>query len=183
MRLILASASPRRRQLLADAGVTFEVMPAEIDESLLPSESPAAAVERLGCAKAAAVSAHCPGDRVLAADTAVVLDEMFLGKPADAAEAVSMLTRLSGREHEVMTGYALQGPGESVSGLCRTRVRFRELSAEEIRAYTATGEPMDKAGAYGIQAGAAHMVLAITGSYTNVVGLPMAEIMMLLARR
>lgn len=182
MDLLLASASPRRRQLLADAGLAFSVVPADIDETLLPEEAPSDAVVRLARAKAAAVAARYPLARVLAADTAVVLDGAFLGKPETEAEAVAMLTRLSGRTHEVMTGYALCAPTGSVSGCCRTRVHFRVLTAEEIGAYVASGEPMDKAGAYGIQAGAAHMVASIEGSYTNVVGLPMAEIITVLGR-
>ncbi|MCC5849277.1 MAG: septum formation inhibitor Maf [Verrucomicrobia bacterium] len=180
MQLILASSSPRRRQLLADAGFQFSVCSPEVDESLLPNEKPVDAVVRLAREKAAAVAALHPDAVVLAADTAVVLDGAFLGKPADVVEAAGMLRALSGREHDVITGFALASREGVRSDCCRTRVAFRDLDDAEIEAYIATGEPMDKAGAYGIQSGAAHMVNTIHGSYTNVVGLPMAEVFMFL---
>ncbi len=175
MALILASASPRRRQLLADAGVSFVVETSPVVEAIGHGESPEAYVRRLAREKAAGVARSHPEDWVLAADTEVVLDGRVLGKPRDSGEAVAMLASLSGRCHGVMTAFALLGPSGTREGLCRTEVCFRALSGAEIRRYVATGEPMDKAGAYGIQGGAAHMVESIRGSYTNVVGLPMAE--------
>lgn len=173
--IILASASPRRQALLASAGIALRVDPPRVDEALLPGEAPAAAAERLAQAKAAEVFGRNPGDLVLAADTLVALGAEILGKPASAEEAVAMLERLSGETHAVVTGVALLGPGVEARFHARTEVEFRPLSAEEIRAYVRSGEPLDKAGAYGIQGGAAAFVRTIRGSYTNVVGLPLAE--------
>ncbi len=181
MGLILASASPRRRELLASAGFQFVVAVPEIDESPRPGESPREVVLRLACGKAAAVAERHPRDSVLAADTTVVLDGRMLEKPRDAAEAQQMLHALSGRTHEVLTGFALWRNGALHSGVCATLVTFRPLTDEEIAAYVASGDPMDKAGAYGIQSGAAHMVRSLHGSYTNVVGLPLAEVVEMLS--
>ncbi|MCC5845052.1 MAG: septum formation inhibitor Maf [Verrucomicrobia bacterium] len=176
MRLMLASSSPRRQDLLRAAGFSFEVMSPDVDETLLPGESPGEAVKRLAEAKMRAVRHTCPGAMILAADTVVVLEGGILGKPADAAEAGRMLRALSGRDHAVITGFALGGDNFVHVEAVSTRVRFRDLTDAEIDAYVASGEPMDKAGGYGIQSGAAHMVRSIEGSYTNVVGLPMAEV-------
>lgn len=176
MRLILASSSPRRRELLRAAGLSFTVASPDTDETVKPGEPPQDAVVRLAEEKARAVQALEPGGVILAADTAVVLDGRMLGKPRDEAGAREMLRALSGREHEVVTGFAIVGKERCHSAAVTTRVRFRTLSEHEINAYVATGEPMDKAGAYGIQSGAAHFVRAVEGSYTNVVGLPMAEV-------
>jgi len=176
MPLILASASPRRRELLASAGFQFEVVVPVIDETPLPGEPPRATVLRLAREKASDVAAKHPGHLVLAADTTVVLDGRMMEKPRDGDEARHMLLSLSGRTHEVLTAFALWQNNSLHSDVCTTRVTFRSLSQDEIETYVATGEPMDKAGAYGIQSGAAHMVRAIHGSYTNVVGLPLAEI-------
>ena len=164
---ILASGSPRRRQMLTDLGLQFEVRPADIDETPAAGEAPANYVLRLAREKAAAVA---PG-LVLAADTTVDFDGQILGKPADRVEAIAMLQRLSGRHHFVHTGVAL---GER-SFVCSTLVTFRVLPPAEIEWYVDTGEPYDKAGAYGMQGRAASMVASLTGSATNVIGLPLAE--------
>jgi septum formation protein len=183
--LILASASPRRRQLLAQAGYTFEVRPAHIPEDPLPGEDPIAYVTRLAREKAETVfrelaASPNPGpgsgeDRsVLGADTTVTLDNAILGKPADADDAARMLRLLSGRTHRVITGVALVTAGGTEVAAEVTAVRFLTLADEEIRAYVATGEPMDKAGAYAIQGRAARWIPRIEGCYFNVVGLPLA---------
>lgn len=173
--LILASASPRRQELLASAGLRFTVEPPAVDESIPEGEPPDQAVERLALAKAEAVFRRHPDRLVLAADTVVVLGDAILGKPRSPEEAEAMLQRLSGRTHEVITGVALRGPDRREHFHVRTEVEFRALGAEEIRTYVRGGEPMDKAGAYAIQGGASGFVRAVRGSYTNVVGLPLAE--------
>jgi len=175
---VLASASPRRAELLARAGLRPAVIPADVDESVLPGESPQQMVERLSLAKARAVLAGLTGAHlVLAADTIVVRDDVILGKPADEAEARSMLRSLSGREHQVKTGFALvRDDGRQIVCTVSTDVVFRALSEEVIQRYVATGEPMGKAGSYGIQGVAAMLVERISGSYTNVVGLPLVEV-------
>ena len=177
-RLVLASASPRRSSLLADLELIFTVRPPQTDESPLPYERPPDLVARLACEKAR-TTVH-PGEIVLAADTIVVIDNEILGKPADAADARSMLARLSGRDHEVYTGVALVdgfgGEARIATRVERTQVRIRSMSSAEIAAYVAGGEPMDKAGAYAIQGWGAVYVEAITGNYTNVVGLPIPAV-------
>ncbi|AKU91209.1 Maf family protein [Vulgatibacter incomptus] len=172
---LLASASPRRRELLAGAGFSFVVAVPGIPEDIEPGEAPDAAALRLAGEKAEAVRVSRPDAVVLAADTVVVLDGRALGKPRDPDEARAMLLSLSGRTHEVVTGVSIRAPTAVEELVARTQVRFRPLEREEIDRYVATGEPMDKAGAYGIQGGAASFVEAISGSYTNVVGLPLAE--------
>jgi septum formation protein len=176
-RLILASGSPRRRDFLADLGIAFEVLVADIDETPLSGEVPIDFVARLSREKAQAVEQ--PGAWVLAADTAVVVDGEILGKPGDEEEACAMLMRLSGRWHEVWTGFSLccQTTGESCTKTVCTKVRFLALTPELCRAYVRTGEPLDKAGAYGIQGKGCFLVPEISGSYTNVVGLPMTEVL------
>ena len=177
--LYLASGSPRRRELLTQIGVPFTAIGADIDETPLPDESPAAYVERLARGKAAAGygliaegrSAAC----VLGADTAVVLDGRILGKPLDQADAQSMLMALSGREHEVLTAIAVLDGQRCESRLVRSLVRFRPISADEAARYWASGEPQDKAGGYGIQGLAAVFVAGLNGSYSAVVGLPVCE--------
>jgi len=184
MELILASASPRRRDLLDQIGVRFRCDPANIDESLQPGEKPAAYVERMAREKALAVAARHPNDdiAVLAADTSVVIDEDVLGKPADHFEGLGMLARLSGRSHSVMTGICLVTPHSAIqSQVVETKVRFLQLTREQCEAYLATDEPWDKAGAYAIQGLAGAFVSAIEGSYSNVVGLPLAETWQLLS--
>ena len=178
-RLILASASPRRRELLANAGFAFEVAPAEVDESYTAGEDPAAFVERLALAKAAQVAQRFAAKDdvvVLGADTVVVADGEVLGKPASADDARAMLHKLSGIVHRVITGVALAAPGTSrrAGGHEVTRVYFRPLTEEEIAAYVATGEPLDKAGAYAAQGQASRFVTRVEGCYFNVVGLPVA---------
>ena len=172
--LILASQSPRRQELLRRIGVEhFTVLPTDSDESWDPSWSPEELVGRLSARKAAAAAAQAgPGAVVLAADTMVFLDDKRLGKPADEAEAFEMLSALSGREHTVWTGVTVRRGDRADTRSEATAVRFRTLTAEEIRAYIATGEPMDKAGAYGIQERGALLVEGIRGDYFNVMGLP-----------
>ena len=184
--MILASQSPRRRELLARAGFELEILPADIDEARQPGEMPVDLVLRLAKQKAEAAHAdldHAPSDRLLvAADTIVWLGDEALGKPADAADAFIMLHELSGRTHHVSTGVSamLLSPdgacARSVSFVDTTDVTFYELSDEEIGAYVATGEPLDKAGAYGIQGFGGLLVEKFVGDYTNVVGLPVARL-------
>jgi septum formation protein len=170
--LVLASASPRRAELLRLAGYLFSVAHADLDETPLHGEAADVYVRRLAEEKAAAVAARHPDAVVLGADTTVVVDGDILGKPADAADAAAMLTRLQGRAHDVLTGVAVRGPDTGASAVARTRVWFAAMTADEIAAYVATGEPMDKAGAYGIQGQASRYVTRIDGSYPNVMGLP-----------
>ena len=175
--VVLASASPRRLDLLRQIGIEPFVEPADVDETLDDGVDVAAAVAGLAAAKARAVAARHQGEPVLVlgADTLVVLDGQPLGKPSDEPEARDMLRRLSGREHQVMTGVAIidAATGNDVGGVETTIVRFRDLESDEIDAYVATGEPLDKAGAYGIQGGAAAFVAGLTGDHSNVVGLPL----------
>ena len=173
--LILASASPRRRELLTQAGFTFEVHTASVLEDLLPSEDPITAVTRLARAKAQAVHVLRPHAIILGADTLVISPQgNILGKPRDAAHAAETLRQLSGATHQVATGVCLINAGQVESAAEITSVTMRTLSDEEIAAYTATGEPMDKAGAYAIQGRAARWIPRIHGDYSNVVGLPLA---------
>ena len=180
--LVLASASPRRRDMLSLAGVRFTVIPAAIDETPHPGEAPADYVRRVARDKAAAVRAQAPaGSVVLAADTAVCIDDELFGKPRDAADARRMLARLSGREHRVLSAVCVEGgSGARAESLVETRVRFRPLDDPTIAAYVASGEPLDKAGAYGIQGLGGALVSTIDGSYSAVVGLPLAETLALL---
>ncbi len=186
MNLVLASASPRRRELLTQAGFTFLVHPAHIPEDLLPNEDPIAYVVRLARQKAEAVfseiteasasdeRASAPPQVVLGADTTVTIDNLILAKPENPADAARMLRLLSGRTHRVITGIAVVTATHTEVAAEVTGVRFLSLSDEEIAAYIATGEPMDKAGAYAIQGRAARWIPRITGDYFNVVGLPLA---------
>ena len=178
-----ASASPRRRELLAQIGVPFVTLIASIDETALPGEPAERYVERLAREKALAGLAALsdPADAVvLGADTAVVLDGRILGKPADRAECLATLAALSGREHQVLTAVALASAQRIESRVVASRVRFRPLRAGEAEAYWATGEPCDKAGSYGIQGLAAVFVSQLEGSYSAVVGLPLCETAQLL---
>jgi len=172
LNLILASASPRRAELLRNAGISFVVQPAELDESRRPGEAPTAYAERLATEKARAVFAKNPQAFVLGADTIVTVDKEVLGKPRDAKDAARMLRLLSGKKHLVTTGVCLMRPGASDIQHETTEVYFRQLSEQDIRWYVGTGEPMDKAGAYAIQGGASRWVDRIVGCYFNVVGLP-----------
>ena len=183
--LILASASPRRRELLTQAGIEFVVEAADIDETALPGEAAAAYVQRLAIEKAQAVAALHAGDAerpvVLAADTCVVIDDLLLGKPATGAEAIRMLTLLAGRTHAVMTGVAAVSGVRTVADVEITQVTFDLLTETEIAEYVDGGEPLDKAGAYAIQGYAARWIPRIEGDYGNVVGLPIARVVRLLA--
>ena len=174
--LVLASASPRRRELLTQAGFTFTVHPADINEDVQPDEDATAYVTRLAREKARKTfdDLNDAGAVVLGADTSVVLDGEILGKPVDAADAARMLVALSGRTHRVITGVAVVSAGRVEVAAEVTGVRFRAVSAEEIAGYVASGQPMDKAGAYGIQGLAAKWIPRIEGCYFNVVGLPLA---------
>jgi septum formation protein len=169
--LILASQSPRRSEILRKAGISFVVRPANVDESLLPAELPEAYVQRVALQKAAAVEAE-PADVVLGADTVVVIDGQILGKPRDHADALRMLETLSGRDHKVLTGICLRHGADAILDLATTRVWFHALLHQDLEDYVATGEPMDKAGAYAIQGLASKFIQRIEGSHANVVGLP-----------
>jgi septum formation protein len=173
--LYLASTSPRRRELLAQLGLDFHVLGVDIDESVRAGEEAAAYVLRLAREKAAAGLAQAGEGVVIAADTSVVLDGEVLGKPASEQEAIAMWSRLSGREHEVLTGLAVGNRARLAARVVSTRVRFRAIRDAEMRAYWASGEPRDKAGGYAIQGRGAIFVTGIEGSYSNVVGLPLAE--------
>lgn len=179
--IVLASASPRRRELLAQVGMSVGVIPAAIDESVLSGETPDRHVLRLSEAKALAVAVQAspPGRWFIGSDTVVVCDGLILGKPADAGEATAMLTRLAGRGHEVVSGYAVHDrvTGRTISGAVTTCVWFKALTAAEIAGYIASNEPFDKAGAYAIQGLGAFMVTRIDGSYPSVVGLPLCEVL------
>jgi septum formation protein len=208
--LILASASPRRQELLRNAGISFAVQPANIDETPMAGEPARDCAERLAREKAVTVWRERPEDLVLGADTIVVVEESILGKPEDADDAARMLRMLSGREHQVITGVCLVSPaavqpegkspllansarsgapsGISSSESVRvasetTLVTFEQLSEKEIRDYVATGEPMDKAGAYAIQGMASRWIPRIEGDYSNVVGLPVALVYRMLRQR
>ena len=180
--IILASASPRRTELMSLAGIEFSVVPADICEDVLPGEIPSDHVMRLSREKADAVAVATAGRFFVGADTVVVLDGRIMGKPLDEADAFQMLSELSGRNHEVITGFTVYDKVSEIrlSRCVRTEVTFKVLAEHEIRAYIATGCPMDKAGSYAIQGGAVHFVRAICGSYTNVIGLPMTELYELL---
>ncbi|MDF2643034.1 MAG: maf-2 [Pseudomonas sp.] len=183
--LYLASGSPRRRELLTQIGVPFSTLSAQIDETPLIDESPAAYVERLARGKAAAGLATLTDAAdacVLGADTAVVLDGRILGKPVDRADALAMLAGLSGREHEVLTAVAITDPQRIETCVVTSRVRFRQIAASEAQAYWSSGEPCDKAGSYAIQGLAAVFVEGLQGSYSGVVGLPLCETAELLGR-
>jgi septum formation protein len=175
--LYLASASPRRRQLLEQLGLRFEVVVEDVDEIPLPGEAPADYVLRLARAKAEAAARRLgsPPARVLAADTAVVLETAILGKPRDREDGLAMLARLSGRRHQVLSAVALWQAGRLETTLSRSEVRFRGISAQEARSYWESGEPADKAGGYAIQGLGALFVEHLEGSYSGVMGLPLFE--------
>ncbi|MDI1482191.1 Maf family protein [Polyangium sp. y55x31] len=179
--LLLGSASPRRREILGTLGLPLRVVSLDIDERLRPGEGPGPYLERIVADKLAAATPHAVGvGAVLVADTSVILGETALGKPADDAEARAMLTSLAGREHEVWTRFAIASGADPTRPIhaetVRTRVFFRALDADEIKAYAATGEGLDKAGAYAIQGIGSFAVARIEGSYSNVVGLPACEV-------
>jgi septum formation protein len=176
MSLILASASPRRSELLRNAGISFTVEPAHIAEQPLPDEQPLQYAQRLARDKARAIFARHPDNVVLGADTVVVVDQHLLEKPRDTADAERMLGLLSGRSHQVITGVCLVAKGYEQTEAEITEVRFSTLSESEIASYVETGEPMDKAGAYAIQGMASRWVERIDGCYFNVVGLPVPRL-------
>lgn len=179
-RVILASRSPRRRELLNLIGIPHEVRPANIDETLRPRETPRRFAERLAREKASAIATRDPNLITIGADTIVVINRTILGKPANAAQAAAMLRQLSGREHTVVTAVAVSRGKKLRSAVEEVRVRFRTLRAGEIDAYIATGEPMDKAGAYGIQGYGATIVESIDGDYFSVMGLSLVRLVGLL---
>ena len=182
VRLILASASPRRRELLSAAGLPFDAEPVDVDERREPGEPPATYVDRVARLKASTVAARYPARPVLGADTTVVVDGEVLGKPVDAGDAARMLRRLAGRSHEVLTGVALAWQGQLISDVILTRVRMDPLTEAAVADYVASGEPMDKAGGYAIQGRASRFIPHIEGSFANVVGLPVATVLQLLRR-
>lgn len=177
--LILASASPRRRELLQQAGVAFTVVPSQITEEQLAGEAPEIYALRLACEKALEVAQRHPGVWVLGADTIVEIDNQVLGKPQDEADGGRMLEMLSGRTHRVITAFALVNENGHLrmNQAITSTVTFKPLANEQIRAYLATGEPFDKAGAYAIQGLGAALVEHVEGSYTNIVGLPLDEVL------
>jgi len=192
--IVLASASPRRQELLRNAGISFLVQPADINETPLANESPQNCAKRLARDKAVAISQSRPQDYVLGADTIVVIDNSILGKPRDAADAGRMLRLLSGRTHKVVTGVCLVTPSmrscestpegrEVITVSETTLVSMDKISEEEIRDYIATGEPMDKAGAYAIQGIASRWITCIDGDYSNVVGLPVRRVYSMLRKQ
>jgi len=178
--IVLASASPRRCELLEQVGIPFQIIPSSIDETLLADETAEDHAIRLSRHKALEVAGRqaVAGRWFIGSDTIVVRDNVILGKPIDAAEARQMLTSLSGRSHRVISGYAVhdRDSGQTISAAVVTRVFFKKLTSREIEGYIATGEPFDKAGAYAIQGIGSFMVPRIEGSYTNVVGLPLCEV-------
>ncbi len=180
MRLVLASASPRRAELLAAAGYAFSVLAVDVDESVRPGEPPDVYVQRLASEKSAAAQLAAgqadDGTVTLGADTAVVVDDVILGKPVDAADAERMLRLLSGRTHEVLTGLSLRCGDREVARVERTRVTFTVLSNADVHWHVQSGEGADKAGGYAIQGLASRFIPAIDGSYSNVVGLPVAAV-------
>ena len=180
--LVLASASPRRQELLRSAGITFEVQPANIPEDPLPGESAKHCAERLAREKALAVALQRPQDSVLGADTIVAADGQLLGKPNNRADAARMLRLLSGRDHDVITGVCLVVKGQPFVASETTIVTVNKITDEEIADYIATGEPMDKAGAYAIQGMASRWIPRIEGDYSNVVGLPVALVFRMLQK-
>lgn len=180
--IVLASGSPRRRELLADLGLAFEVAPSRAEEPApLSGEPPTDYARRMAAMKTAEVAARFPDRIVLGADTIVVLGDRIMGKPTDDAHALAMLTALSGQTHQVITAFCLMLPGhDALTRAVTTDVDMRTSTEAELRAYIATGEPMDKAGAYAIQGMGTFLVTAIRGSYTNVVGLPVARVLEML---
>lgn len=181
-RIVLASQSPRRAELIGRLGLRFDTIPADLDESYRDGETPPEHAERLARDKARHVAASNPDALVVGSDTIVVVDGDVLGKPRDRDQAVEMLMRLAGREHEVCTGIAVVQGGRVESGLERVRVRFRPLDRRACDEYVATGEPMDKAGAYGIQGFGSALVEGIEGDYFAVMGLPVVHMLALFER-
>lgn len=182
MQIVLASASPRRQELLRQVGLSFVVEPSNVNEDVAEPMSPAQLVEHLALTKAREVASRRPSAIVLGADTIVVVDGQVLGKPVDRADAIGMLERLADREHQVMTGVALVQDGREIVSHEVTAVRFGPLTREQIERYVDSGEPMDKAGAYGIQGRAAALIHSIAGDYFTVVGLPLYRTLQMLSQ-
>ena len=180
--IVLASGSPRRRQLLEMLRIPFRVIAPDVDEHVLAGEAPAAYVTRLARVKAGVIAARVPGAVVLAADTTVVLDAEIFGKPASPAHAVAMLARLQGRTHEVMTAVTVMRDAETAQALDVSRVTFRPADERTLAAYVATGEPLDKAGAYAIQGLGAPLIERVDGDFFGVMGLPLRLALDLLGR-
>lgn len=180
--IVLASQSPRRAELLGRLGLEFAIRPADVDETYIDHEMPADHAERLAREKATTIAAAAPEALVIGSDTIVIIDNDVLGKPGDTREAVEMLLRLSGREHEVYTAVAVSYGGRTESAIERVSVRFRAIDRSDCEAYVATGEPMDKAGAYGIQGFGSALVESITGDYFAVMGLPVVRTLDLISR-
>jgi septum formation protein len=182
--IILASSSPRRRELLAMLGIAFEVIPSHVDEEEIDGETPREHVARLSQAKAREVGRTFKDRWILGADTIVFIDGEVLGKPRTKAEAATMLRKLSGREHRVMTGFFIYHPGRNRSEgtVVESRVAIKELTDNEIKGYIKTGEPFDKAGAYAVQGVGMFMIEKVFGSHTNVIGLPVCEVVSALRR-
>lgn len=177
--IVLASASPRRSELLSQVGIEYEVIPSNIPEELLDGETPSEHVIRLAFQKASEVAGKVGGGKwVIGSDTVVIINDEILGKPEDRADAISMLKKLSGREHKVITGYSIinSSSAAEIKKAVETIVKFKRLTDDEIKGYVDSGEPMDKAGAYAIQGLGSFMVEGIVGSYSNVVGLPVCQI-------
>ncbi len=176
--LILASASPRRIEMLKNVGISFTVIPSKIEESAVSEKQPSKFVSECARLKAMEISERYPDKWVLSADTIVVINSEILGKPRDVRDAVRMLKKLSGRRHRVISAFCLvkKTEGKSIVECVETEVKFKILTEREITGYVATGEPLDKAGSYGIQGIGSFLVKEIRGSYTNVVGLPLAEV-------
>lgn len=184
IRLILASASPRRRELLTECGLKFDVVVSDVDETVGAGETPQALVQRLSKEKAMVVAEQFPQAWVLGADTDVVLNGEVFGKPTDRDNAIEMMNRLQGSIHEVWGAFTLlnKESGVKITESVMTQVRMMELTATQVEAYVDTGEPMDKAGGYAIQGVGAHLIVAIHGSYTNVVGLNLSGVVSALRR-
>ena len=181
-RLVLASSSPRRRRLLKEAGYDFDVEAPTLDESPRTRETPHQLVERLAFEKSAVIASRRPGDIVLGCDTVLSLDGSVVGKPADEEDAIATLMKLSGRGHLALTGFCIVQGERTHSQVVTTEVWMRDYSLRDAEAYVATGEPLDRAGSYAIQGGAAGFVAEIQGTYDNVVGLPVAEVVAALQR-
>jgi septum formation protein len=182
--LVLASGSPRRSQILSEAGIAFEVIPPQVEEIGLSGETPAAMVVRLAGQKAREVANRVGPDRwVLGVDTVVAIDDHILGKPADQAQATEMLLQLSGRTHTVYSGFAIVGLGGEQTGIEASVVTMRSITPAEAAAYSATGEPLDKAGAYAIQGSAIKFITSVEGSRRNVAGLPLEALLPVFAQR
>ncbi|MCW8963132.1 MAG: Maf-like protein [Gammaproteobacteria bacterium] len=178
--IVLASGSPRRHELLLQLGITHKVLPVDVEEVCQSSESADECVQRLALEKARTAFLLKPRALVIGSDTMVIINGKILGKPRDRADGLQMLECLSGREHEVLTAVALVGAGRELSGVQRSKVRFRQLSYAEIEAYWETGEPHDKAGSYAIQGRAAQFIESLEGSFSGVMGLPLYETAQLL---